>query len=346
MLSPQPIQLVKYLCLKRNKVPSSIKRLFYLSFEDALWDILKKKNVKTGSVILLPDFYCTDVEINIKNHKYGIIHYQIKQDLSANLPDFESKIKIYKPDVIVIFHPDGITSNLMQERNWMNQISNQTIVIEDCVHRIINPRKIKIHKKNHFIINSLRKVAPFQGSSVYGRKEDLKFGSPPLRQSLFYSVKVHFLWLAMNICYNLEKSELAEKLMIRGYDLIGDSFKPARGFFIFERLEEYLDIVKIEKIKEGQIEFYEENLKFPIVHPAVDRGKLRGYPLILKKEIADEVLKNIRAKGLTLRFELNDCEWSQKQKIIYLPIGPYLKKSELSKICGIVNSSRRSQFFD
>jgi hypothetical protein len=346
MLSPQPIQAVKYFGLNRNKVPATIKRLFYLSFEDALWDILEKKHVPTGSVVLLPDFYCTDVEANIKNRGYNVVHYKINNDLSADTSVFETKLKAERPDVVIVLHPDGITSNLMQKRNWMNYVPDETIIIEDCVHRIIDPRKTEIYKRNHFLINSLRKVVPLQGSSVYGRKEDLMFCPPPLRQSLFYSLKVHFLWSIMNICWNLEKSELAEKLMLRGYDLIGDSLMPARGFLIFEKLEEYLDIERIEKIKKEQVKFYEENLKFPMIYTVIDKGKMRGYPLILKKEIANEFLNNIRSKGLMLRFELNDCEWSQKQKIIYLPMGPYLKKSELSKICGIVNSSCRSQLFN
>jgi len=35
---------------------------------------------------------------------------------------------------------------------------------------------------------------------------------------------------------------------------------------------------------------------------------------------------------LLLDFELNDSKWSKKQKIIYLPLGPYLTKDNLSEI--------------
>lgn len=335
MLSPQPIQPVKYLGLKRNKVPASLKRLFYLSFEDALWDILEKKRVPAGSVILLPDFYCTDVEVNIKNHGYKVAHYKMNSDLSADFSDFENKLKSKNPAVVIILHPDGITSNLMQKRNWMKGIPDETILIEDCVHRIIDPQKIEIYRKNHFLINSLRKVVPLPGSSLYGRKEDLLFSSPPLRQSLFYSLKVHFLWSLMLIFWSSGQFDFAEKLMLKGYDIIGDSFEPAKGFFIFERLEVYLDIGKIKKIKTGQVKVYEENLNLPVIFPVADRGQLRGYPIILRNEISDGFLKNIRSKGLKLRFELEDCEWSQKQKIIYLPLGPYITNSELTKVAQI-----------
>ena len=46
MISMKPIFLWKYLKLKKNTLPDNIRRLFYLSWEDALWDILEKKNIK------------------------------------------------------------------------------------------------------------------------------------------------------------------------------------------------------------------------------------------------------------------------------------------------------------
>jgi hypothetical protein len=343
MLSPQPVQLAKYVGSKRNIISDYLKRLFYLSYEDALWDLLIKKKIRKGSSFLIPDFFCTDVEKNIKNHGYKTFYYHINSDLSADTWDFEEKIKKYKPEIIIIFHPVGITSNLITNREWIKSLPDETIIIEDCVHRLIDPQKIEIYKKNHFLINSLRKGVPLQGSSIYGRKDDLNFNPPPLYQSFFYSLKVHNLWFLMNFCWSTGLFKIAEKLMKDGYDLIGDSILPARGYRAFKILEEYLDYKKISIINERQANLYFKKLKnitkIQVAIQKSDFGQLRGWPIVLDKETADEVLKYIRSKGLIIRFELSDSVWSKKQKIIYLPLGPYLKTSDQLKVCKIISEA-------
>jgi hypothetical protein len=343
MLSPQPIQLVKYLGIGKNKIPADSKRLFYLSYEDALWDILKKKDVREGSDVLVPDFFCRDVEKNIKSHNYKVIYYHINGDLSADAGSFEDQIKKHKPAVIIVFHPAGIASNLLKNRAWIKSLDEKVILIEDSVHRTLDPLKIKIFRKNHFVINSLRKVVPLQGSSVYGLKNDLDFDIPPPYQSFFYSLKVHLLWFLMNISWNTGQFILAEKLMVRGYDLIGKSILPAKGLLPFKILEEFLNYDKISKTKSEQATLYETRLKGltknPVAYQKSDFGEMRAWPVILDKEIADKTLQCLRSKGLIVRFELEDSDWSKKQKIIYLPMGPYLKKSEQTKICEIVLES-------
>jgi len=326
-----------------NRVPVHLKHLFYLSYEDALWDILKKKNIRKESEILVPDFFCKDVEDNIKNHGYKVVHYHIKKDLSADINDFKEQIKSHEPAVITVFHPVGITSNLFADRSWIKLLSKETILIEDCVHRIINPSKIEIYKHNHFVINSLRKVVALQGSSVYGLKDDLNFTPPPLHQSFFYSLKVHLLWILMNICSITGQYLSAEKLMIKGYDLIGDSILPAKGLPLFKVLEQFLDYDKISKIKTEQANFYEERLKNiiknPVAYKKSDFGKMMAWPVILNIETAPKILEKIRSKGLIIRFELNDSVWSKNQKIIYLPMGPHITHSDQMRVCKIVTEA-------
>lgn len=343
MLSPQPIRLAKYLCTKRSKTPSHLKRLFYLSYEDALWDIFKKKDIKNGSNVLVPDFFCRDVEDNIRNHGYNVVYYHIKKDLSVDVDDFENQIKTQKPSVVTVFHIVGITSNLFANREWIKLLNEETILIEDCVHRILDPQKIEIYKKNHFVINSLRKVVPLQGASVYGLKDDLNFSPPPLYQSFFYSIKVHLLWLIMNILWRTGQFIDAEKLMIKGYDLIGDTDLPARGLWLFKILEGFLDHSKIAKTNFEQASFYEKELKGitknKVAYQKSDFEKMMAWPIILDPETAPQILEKIRSKGLIIRFELNDSFWSKNQKIIYLPMGPYITHSDQVKVCKIITEA-------
>lgn len=320
-----------------------LKRLFYLSYEDALWDILKKKNVRQGTKILVPDFFCRDVEENIKNHNYKVVYYHIKKGLSADIDNIKEQITKHKPSVVIVFHPVGITSNLFKDRGWIKFMDNESILIEDCVHRIINPSEIVIYKHNHFLINSLRKVAPLQGASVYGLKDDLNFDTPPFTQSIFYSLKVNLLWLLMDFSSSLRQFNLAEKLMIKGYNLIGDSILPAKGFFLFKILEEFLDYDKISKIKINQAVLYENMLKAvtrnTVAYKKSDFGNMHAWPIILDGKNDLKVLEYIRSKGLIIRFELEESIWSKNKKILYLPMEPHINYTEQMKICQIVSEA-------
>ena len=111
-----------------------------------------------------------------------------------------------------------------------------------------------------------------------------------------------------------------------GYDLIGDSEKAAPGFFVFDFLQQFLDFDKVKNVKEKQVIFYENNLKklpsYIKIPPysKSDRRELIGFPLIISNKFADKYICDLRNKGLLVRAELSDSQWSKKRKIIYLPL--------------------------
>ncbi len=341
MLSTKPIHLWKYLGLKKTIIPKGIKRLFYLSFEDALWDLLEKKSIKKGSVILVPEFYCPDVEENIKNHGFKVAYYPVDSELTTSQKMLTEAINKYNPKVVIILHPAGIINQLFSKNYWAKKLYNDLILIEDSVHLIVEPKKIRFLKPNHFVIDSLRKVIPLQGSNLYGKREDLDFEAPPIYQSLWYSIEVHALWFMMNLYRNLGLENKAEKTMQKGYDLIGDSIKPAPGFFIFDILSRHIDIEKVKKIKCNQIEFYEKKLKkltgFVRIpsYEKKSKGELIGYPLILDNNKAERIIGILRSKGVLVRAELEGNVWSRGQKMIYLPLGPYLNNDDLEYVTDI-----------
>jgi len=340
MISTQPIFSIKYFQFRKNRIPKDIKCLFYLSWEDSLWDILNKKNIKKGSMVLVPDFYCGDVEANIIKHGYRIAHYKINSNLNADLNSFVYSISKYIPEVIIIFHPVGIKSNLLDRPNWLIKITGNSILIEDAVHRALDAKDFSIIKKNHFIVDSLRKVVPIQGSRVYGRGKDLNFNVPGIFQSFNYSLKVNFLWFLMTLAWTLNFQKIAEKLMIKGYSLIGDSVLPARGSTLARFFSERLNITAIQNIKRRQVNYYEDNLK-NIIYKKLkisdkDKKHLRGHPLILPIGRANKILKCLRNNGFLIRFELNDSAWSKKQKVIYLPLGVCMSNKQQIKVCRII----------
>ena len=345
MVSPQPIINHKYFQLRKNTYPKGIKSLFYLSWEDALWDLMNKKDIKKGSYILVPDFYCDDVEKNIKLHRYKVGYYKINKDLTVNKKSFQSCIKLLKPQVVVIFHAVGIKNNLLENTKWLSKITNDSILIEDSVHRTIDPKEIKIFKKNHFIIDSLRKVVPIQGSRIFGNSEDLDFDLPSIFQSMPYAMGVNILWLLMVVSWTLSLKRLAEKLMLFGYDLIGNSGLSARGSILGSFLSERLNVSKIQKYKLNQVRFYEKKLRGVLPHKLniseEDKKHLRGYPVVLSKENSARVMKILRNNGLLVRFELDGSEWSKYRKIIFLPLGPYLNINNLTDVCSLVIESMK-----
>lgn len=345
MVSVQPIFSFKYFKSKKNTLPRDIKSLFYLSWEDAFWDVLEKKEVKSGSYVLVPDFYCSDVEKNIKNHGYKIVYYKIKKDLTVDKESFEYFSAKYKPAVVVVFHPVGIKSNLFDNKKWLIKTVKDSILVEDCVHRLIDPKEIRILKKNHFIIDSLRKVVPIQGARIFGKVVDIDFKVPPFYQSMFYALGVNTLWFLMVICWTFGLYKLAEKLMIAGYNLIGDSKLPARGLTVNRFLSDRLDISKIERYKINQVDYYEKELNkvlsFRLKLLLEDKKYLRGLPIILKKNKAQKVLNFLRKNNLMVRFELDGSKWSKSQKIIYLPLGPQISTDNLAQICSLVIKSMK-----
>ena len=343
MISPQPIHLARYLNSKRGKVPVSTKRLFYMSWEDALWDVLEKKHVEKRSYVLVPEFFCGDVESNIISHGYKICHYPVNKDLTSDSKILSEKIKFYNPKVVVILDAVGIKNKLFESLFWMRSMGDDAILIEDSVHRVVNAQDIMFYRKNHFVIDSLRKVVPLQGSCLYGRKEDINFWVPPVTQSWFYSLKVVSLWLLMNLLWHLSMNRIAEKIMTAGYDVIGDAKRPARGWLVFDELQRYLDFKKIYETNRKQVGIYEKELlsllPVKITYSKKDKKELRGWPIILDLKYAQKVLDYIRAKGLIIRFELNDSKWSKKQKIIYLPLGPYFNYKQQIEVCRIVKNA-------
>lgn len=341
MISPYPIKLYKYLGSKRNKIPRHMGRLFYMSYEDALWDILKKKRIKKGSRILVPEFWCGDVEKNIRAHGYEIVHYPISKHLKVNVRDLISILRKDKPEIVIVFHPFGIRSNLFENTSWTKSLGKDSILIEDCVHKIVDPEKIIFLTERHLVIDSLRKVMPLQGSVVYGKKEFLDFKPDIINGSWLYSIKVVYYWAMMQMYLTLGQVGLAIKYMDTGYSLIGDSKDGAGGWTVFDCLHRFVDFSRVKKIKEKQVMLYEKTLlkKYRMIHNHEDRGELRSFPVILDLYKAKRLVFKAKSRGLVLKFELNDSIWSRSYKAVGLPLGLHLGDREVSEVAEIINEA-------
>lgn len=352
MINQQPSLLWKYLGLKKYKLSKDHKSKFYLSWEDALWDILRSFNISQKSQILVPDFFCMDVIKNMVSHGIKPFFYSLNKNLQPNAKELLQLIRNKKPTILVLFHPVGITNHLVNKA-FIQSLPSELIVIEDAVHRIIDSSTLYIYSQRHFCITSLRKIVPLQGSFVYGREEAIKqLRGADYQKTIFYSFKVMFFWVLMQLCLLLQRTtpkftyfgNKAEQFMQKGYDLIGDSQLPGFCPSIFALIYQFIDVSKIEQIKSDQAKQYlfliKKHKQFSIPEiKDTDFGKLRGFPVIFPRKSGESWLSAMRQKGILLRDELPGCPWTKNRLIVYLPMGPHIHPKEIKQICQLFGES-------
>ncbi len=216
------------------------------------------------------------------------------------------------------------------------------MLIEDCVHRIVDPQQIHLLTPRHFVIDSLRKVVPLCGSNLYGDASALRLLlQTPWWFTLPYQLKVFWWWWLFQVCLHVGWAQSAQKFMQKGYDLIGDSHHAAPGPWFLNFLSHYLNLSKIEEIKKQQVaryrtlltEFWNNPRVYQIKFNQSDAGKLRGFPVGISLKTAEKFLLQLQENQLAWKYELDDCPWSKRQKIMYLPLGPHLHLNEVDTIC-------------
>ncbi len=367
MFAIQPLLLPEYFISKKHSsqdAASSLQNVykyFFLSWEDALWHLLKVYQVALKATILLPNFFCGDVIQHMRDHDLRIQHYLVNDRLEVDEQDFIKQLRQQQPQLVVIFHPVGITSNLFKNtKKWMSLLQKDVILIEDCVHRVIDASDLRrqqfLHKR-HFMIDSLRKVAPIQGSFLYSTEIITMPSSFQHLMTLPYRIGVLTWWIVMQLFLLLahysswQKLELfanllAERAMLVGYRLIGKNYTAAPGFSFFRKWVLKLNHDALAQKKIHQYARYDQALRgllsnvkevaLPVIDTA-DYGCLRAYPLVvtdLKKAAA--FLNYCRSNGLLLRYELNDGPWSQFKKAFYLPMGLQVSNATVEQVINLM----------
>jgi hypothetical protein len=354
----QPTHIWKYLSRKRVCVPKYLAEYFYVSWEDALWDLLKFFQIQRG-VALVPEFFCSDVIKNMRSHGLRTEFYPTNANLQTDPTVFATYLHQFTPDVVVVLHADGITNRLLGDASmWLHALPTRTLLIEDSVHRVVDPQAIHLVSERHLVIDSLRKVTPLYGSTLYGDAATLSgFRQNAWWATIGYQVVVFFWWASYQLCLELatlpwgfswqtQWNQNAERAMIRGYNRMGDNVIAGSCPRWFHFLARHLDIQKIKTVKKKQVEIYKSlllrNWKSPLItvpfFEASDAGELRGFPVIFQRKVAAELLPVLRNAGLLLRAELDDSPWSQRQSICYLPLGPHLTDKQIREVCNIFRS--------
>jgi hypothetical protein len=352
MLVPtEHYNLISYLGFTWYTVPKTIKRHFYLSFEDALWDLLIAKNVSKGSVVLVPSFHCVDVMNNIEAHGYKCEVYQVDKNFQISQSRLLESIQTHNAKVVFVLHNQGIKNPLMKKIEWMNQIDKDIIVIEDSVHVMVNPEKVEILSENHFVIDSFRKVSPLPGSFIYGKPEALNYKKTPAWSAFIYQLQALFWYTRfqteLSLAFLLNKKKLylqAEKSRVIHNDIIGDSQKSGRLLGVYALIHRFFDFKRISRLKDKQAKIYHERLQIPkeskyffnIAMTEEDFANLRGYPIGLWEPYAKELNNILRAKGIHTWLQLEDSQWCKDKKVIFLPIGPHVSEKHINYVCDVL----------
>jgi hypothetical protein len=364
-------------------LPNHIKQYYYFSWEDGLWDVLKKKHIPKLSTILIPDFYCIDVVENIRKHGYNVVFYPLDPYLQIQTKTFIQILKKENPSVIILFHACGVTNLLIKNVSWILYTQKHTIFIEDCVHRLVNPEDISLFHPNHIIMDSLRKDSPLRGSFLYGYKEFLNFPQTTHMIDL-YTVSSSFYYLLFRLCLEISAivplprfTKYAHEVLLKKHDdIIGDSPISHRGLPFIPFIHRHLNFKKIEKNKQKQVKTYHHLFQklfncYPeltqMCHPEFisesasvsgsqtdtnshlsfylfpllfsDYKHLHVYPLGVRASIEQQkkLLNYLHKKGIIVWLKFPDCPWSQRQQVLFLPLGFHIKETDITYIYDVLN---------
>ena len=235
---------------------------FFLSFADAWRGIIKRVDIKVRK-ILVPDFYCPETLAMYKN--YGtLLFYKTNQDLTIDIPSYLMAVKSYRPDVIINY---GYISSPLQDKNVRLLLGKlpETIVIEDCAHRIVLKDDLVFVHSNHFYIDSIRTQTGILGSHLVDQSQLLK----KEHFSRMNSYKIKSTWLkflqeAINLStYLVQSRKLYGKSEIyfeKLDNLIGTYEEPTLGSVLSGNIWNHLDLTKLMAHKQKLASVYLKRL--------------------------------------------------------------------------------------
>lgn len=357
---------------QKSKLSAAIAQYYFLSFEDALWEVLPNRGVIPGSLILVPDFYCLDVVENIHAHGYKTAFYQLDANLQPIESQFRQQVIKTQPSAVILFHAAGIQCDLVNRSmiEWLGL--RHCLVIEDCVQRLVNPEEIHLFGKHHLVMDSLRKVSPLPGSMVYGLKSGflnddvawssqsttlrhwdisiravvMEYGYQYLSAALFCLFQT--LQAIAVLTHSPKIMRFSHQVVLRQHDaLIGDSRRGYSGWSIWRWLHQYIDFAKVARLKRTQVEQYERvlepllrqqrNFFYSITISDREKGSLHVFPLGLRRPITQTQIDWLHGRGAVIWPKFPDSEWAKDKSVLFLPLGFHVTKTEIDYLAQLLS---------
>lgn len=333
----------------RPSVPNPlVRQLYYWSWEDGLWDLLRAKQVATGSTILVPDFYCQDVVENIRAHGYMVVTYRLNAHFQIKIRTLINSIHRHKPAMVILFHACGIQNTITNRSNWIQRIPREVLVVEDAVHQLVDPSTVKPLSDRHFIMDSLRKVSPFPGSFLYGTKKGLDFHqsrkiwSPYAASSLLLYLLFRCTLILSHVTRVACLASFAHQRVLKGHDdIIGNSEVAHRGIGVFAWFAKWIHFAKIQRKKREQVFLYKKTMKgvytkgspfYPIRMKPSDYGKLHAFPVGLRGKMDERMAAYFTGKKIVVFPKFPESAWARKRDVLFLPLGFHIRKQDIKHI--------------
>ncbi len=356
-----------FLHKQRSLVPSGVKQTYWLSFEDALWELLPQRDIAQGSLVLIPDFYCMDVVENIRAHGYRTEFYQLDDQFQINESAFKARVTQVQPAVVVLFHAAGLQCKLVSESviQWLGQ--QKCLVIEDCVHRLVDPSHVKLFGSHHLVMDSLRKVSPLPGSMVYELHDAATFKPRQQRVATnrqsskgsfveyLYQYRVAY-WFAV---FQLTQwaavvsrlswlMRFAHQVILKKHDdLVGDSCSGYLGWGVWRYLHSHIDYEKLCKLKEMQAKQYaalfqpvfkqRSEFFYQVSISVEDQPRLHVYPLGLRKPLSSDHLHWLHKQGVVVWPKFPDSPWAKSRGVLFLPLGYHISSADIALTVRVVS---------
>jgi dTDP-4-amino-4,6-dideoxygalactose transaminase len=134
---------------------SQYKNVEYVSSgRDGIRLIIQQHHINT-KIVLLPVFTCESIIKPFIDEKFQLFFYDINQDLSVNLSDFEQKLSIHKPSFIFLQSYFGFDTNCGIEQVVSNyKLNYACLIANDLTHSWLSDHK---EIESDFYVISLRK---------------------------------------------------------------------------------------------------------------------------------------------------------------------------------------------
>ena len=358
-----------FLHRQRSLVSGDVKQSYWLSFEDALWELLPQRGIAQGSLVLVPDFYCIDVVENIQAHGYRTEFYELDDQFQMQEQAFKARVLELQPAVVILFHAAGIQCQLVTQSaiEWLGQ--KGCLVIEDCVHRLVNPSSVQIFGTHHLVMDSLRKVSPLPGSMIYELKGNARANQKTQHRAVawhqlsiqadlvefLYQYQALFIFGFFQVVQMLAimtqsvwLMQYAHQVILKKHDnLVGDSKRGYYGWDMWKWLHSFIHFDKFEKLKQQQVRYYTALLGqalhqhdehfYQIKIAQLDEPKLHVYPLGLRRPMPTHHLHWLHQHGVVVWPKFSDSPWAKNRGVLFLPLGFHVSDADIQKAVSVVS---------
>ena len=342
----EAVSLLPLRVRKNGFLTPKTRALFFLSFADSFRGLMEK-NTKSIKNILVPDFYCPET-LNVYKTYGNLVFYKINKDLTVDVDAYIEAVQTHAPDIIVHYAFLGFPLRNDRIRSLLKKLP-ETVLIEDCAHKILSEKDIEFVHSKHIYIDSVRKQTSLLGSHLICPREN--FGTASFQKINFYKLRCMFL-RAMQEGANIAAALLQSKYLFEKSDArfdalddaIGTNRKATLGGALSKFFWDHVDLEKVIAHKKVLIDAYLSGLAYleneyfkalPVSHENIPY-----FPCIVSPAVQDKLIEHLEKKNIWIgslwdfpehpRLELNKY---LLERVVVLPLTWRTSREDAVRVC-------------